>query len=214
MVHFKGRIGKPLMPMEESLLQILSRYISSMAAENLLRRALSPKAPATPGEWARFIEGSLWPELGRLLPFREMPPELKALVRELKQLSLQEAEGESEEPEEEEALLEEAVDLEDPAAREHLARRLARLEGVLGVVVAGGSGKEERFAGEPIPLELIHLLLARQGYGVFYALLQENVVALKPVGAGYVGLLARKETNIGRLLHALRRLVPITEVTG
>ncbi|BDG15463.1 hypothetical protein Thermus71318_15140 [Thermus brockianus] len=213
MVHSKGRIGKPLMPMEESLLQILSRYISPMAAENLLRRVLGSRKPATPGEWARLIEANLWPELGRLLPFREMPPELKALVRELKQLALQEVE-EAEEAEEEEALLEEVVDLEDPAAREHLARRLARLEGVLGVVVAGRGGKEELFAGEPIPLELVHHLLARQGYGVFYALLQGNLVALRPLGSGYVGLLARKETNIGRLLHALRRLVPITEVSG
>ncbi|GAA5334177.1 hypothetical protein YIM730264_02000 [Thermus hydrothermalis] len=202
------------MPMEESLLQILSRYISPLAAENLLARALGPRKPATPGEWARLIEANLWPELGRLLPFREMPPELKALVRELKQLALQEVQGEDEETEEEEALLEEVVDLENPAAREHLARRLARLEGVLGVVVAGKGGKEELFAGEPIPLDLVHHLLARQGYGVFYALLQENLVALRPLSLGYVGLLARKDTNIGRLLHALRRLVPFREVSG
>ncbi len=192
-------------------MQILSRYISPRAAQNLLGRALAQETPRSPGAWVRLIEGTLWPELGRLLPFREMPPELKALVRELKSLAAAQA-SEMAEEEEEEELLQEVVDLEDPTARQNLARRLARLEGVTGVVVAGPAGKEELFAGEPVPLELVHLLLLRQGYGIFYAVLQESVVALRPLAQGYVGLLARKETNVGRLLHGLRRLVSMAEV--
>ncbi len=214
MVHSEGQIGKPLgVFMEESLLQILSRYISPRAAEGLVAKAVAQRSPRTPQAWAQAIEEAVWPELTRLLPFREMPPELKALVRELKSLSVPEVDTEAQEEEGEEAL-QEAVDLEDPAARQALARRLARLEGVTGVMVVGSGGKEELFAGEPAPLHLAHLLLLRQGYGVFYAVLEKSVVVLRPLAQGYVGLVARKESNIGRLLHALRRLVSVAEVGG
>ncbi|GAB5602932.1 hypothetical protein FJNA_14570 [Thermus sp. FJN-A] len=199
--------------MEESLLQLLSRYISPRAAENLVARALAQRAPSTREAWARLIEEVIWPELSRLLPFREMPPELKALVREGKSRLTPEPEAEAEEEGEEDALRE-VVDLEDPTARQALAQRLARLEGVTGVVVAGGSGKEELFPEEPVPLHLAHLLLLRQGYAVFYAVLGESLVAVRPLGQGYVGLTARKDSNVGRLLHALRRLGSIAEVSG
>ena len=198
--------------MEESLLEILSRYVSPRAAESLLGRATEMRKPANPGEWARLVEGVIWPELRRLLPFQEMPPELKAWVREMKALAAQGAEGE--EQEEEEELRLEAVDLEDPAARTALAQRLARLEGVVGVVVAGESGREELFAGEPVPLDPFHLLLKRQGYQTFYGLLQHNLVAMRALGQGYIGLVVRKETNVGRLLHTLRRLTGLSEVAG
>jgi len=197
--------------MEESLLEILSRYVSPRAAESLLGRATEMRKPANPGEWARLVEGVIWPELRRLLPFQEMPPELKAWVREMKALAAQGAEGEEQEEEE---LRLEAVDLEDPAARTALAQRLARLEGVVGVVVAGKSGREELFAGEPVPLDPFHLLLKRQGYQTFYGLLQHNLVAMRALGQGYIGLVARKETNVGRLLHNLRRLTGLSEVAG
>lgn len=198
---------------EESLLEVLSRYVSPRAAENLLRQALAQGRPTSPGEWARLLEETLWPELRRLLPFREMPPELKVLAREWRELAAsQVAEAEASETEEEPP--EEAVDLEDPLARQHLARRLARLEGVTGVVVAGKGGKEELFSEEPVPLDLAYPLLRRQGYGVFYAILDREIVALRPLSQGYIGLLARKEANIGRLLHALRRFKPPAEVSG
>ncbi|MGC8877278.1 hypothetical protein [Thermus sp.] len=198
--------------MEESLLQVLSQYVSHRAAENLLHKVLAQGRPAHPGEWARLAEEVVWPELKRLLPFQEMPPELKAWVRGLKALAPPEPEAEEEE--EGEATLLEAVDLEDPASRAHLAQRLARLEGVVGVVVAGESGREELFAGEPVSLDPAHLLLRRQGYRTFYAVLGEGLVALRALGQGYVGVAARKETNVGRLLHGLRRLANATEVEG
>ncbi|ADW23027.1 conserved hypothetical protein [Thermus scotoductus SA-01] len=199
---------------EESLLEVLSRYVSPRAAENLLRRALAQRMPTSPGEWAHLLEETLWPELRRLLPFREMPPELKALAREWRELAAsQVAEAEATETGEEELPVE-AVDLEDPLARQHLAKRLARLEGVTGVVVAGKNGKEELFSGEPVPLDLAYPLLRRQGYGVFYAILEREIVALRPLAQGYIGLLAKKEANIGRLLHALRRLISLAEVSG
>lgn len=195
--------------MEESLLELLSRYVSPRAAESLVRKALAQGTPTHPGEWARLAEEVVWPELKRLLPFQEMPPELKAWVRERKALASQELEAE-----EEEALLPEAVDLEDPASRAHLAQRLARLEGVVGVVVAGLKGRETLFAGEPVELDPIHLFLRRQGYRTFYAAVGDVLVALRPLGGGFVGVLARKETNVGRLLHSLRRLVDSAEVEG
>ncbi|WP_243030805.1 hypothetical protein [Thermus altitudinis] len=199
---------------EESLLQVLSQYVSPRAAENLVGRALAQRMPTSPEGWARLLEETLWPELSRLLPFREMPPELKALAREWReQASIPMAEAEAPEAEEEEPPLE-AVNLEDPQARQDLARRLARLEGVTGVVVAGKSGKEELFSGEPVPLDLAYPLLRRQGYGVFYAILEGEIVALRPLAQGYIGLLAKKEANIGRLLHALRRLISLAEVSG
>lgn len=191
-------------------MQILSRYVSPKAAESLVRRAAGTEPPKTPEAWARVIEESLWPELARLLPFREMPPELRALVRGLKRLTPPEPEAggmEEEGPWE-------TVDLEDPAARQALAVRLARLEGVFGVVVAAGGGREELFAAEPVPLDPVHLLLERQGYGMFYAVLEGSVVALKPLAQGYIALVARKESNIGQLLQALRRLVARAEVGG
>jgi len=197
--------------MVESLLEILSRYVSPRAAESLLERATAQGKPSRPEGWARLVEGVLWPELKNLLPFQEMPPELKAWVREMKALAAQEAEGGEEEEEE---LRLEAVDLEDPGARAGLAQRLARFEGVVGVVVAGESGREELFAGEPLPLDLFHHLLKRQGYRTFYGLLEDNLVAMRALGKGYIGLLARKETNVGRLLHHLRRLVSVAEVEG
>jgi hypothetical protein len=61
------------MDMEESLLEILSRYVSPRAAESLLGRATEMRKPANPREWARLVEGVIWPELRRLLPFQEMP---------------------------------------------------------------------------------------------------------------------------------------------
>ncbi|WP_038058583.1 hypothetical protein [Thermus amyloliquefaciens] len=198
---------------EESLLQVLSQYVSPRAAENLVRRALAQRAPTSPEAWARLLEEALWPELSRLLPFREMPPELKALARQWReQAASLVTEAEAPEAEEEDLSLE-AVDLEDPSARQQLAKRLARLEGVTGVVVAGTRGKEELFAGEPVPLDLAYPILRRQGYGIFYALLEGGIVALRPLAQGYIGLLARKEANIGRLLHALRRLTSLAEVS-
>ncbi len=197
--------------MEEGLLQLLSQYISRRAAESLLRKALAQGTPSHPGEWARLAEEVVWPELKRLLPFQEMPPELKAWVRELKTLAPPEPEAEEEE---EEAALLEAVDLEDPALRVHLAQRLARLEGVVGVVVAGQREREALFAGEPVSLDPIHLFLRRQGYRTFYAVVADTVVALRALDRGFVGVLARKETNVGRLLHALRRLASSAEVEG
>lgn len=198
--------------MEESLLQLLSQYVSRRAAESLLRKALARGTPSHPGEWARLAEEAVWPELKRLLPFKEMPPELKAWVRELKTLAPPELEAEEEEGEE--AALLEVVDLEDPALRAHLAQRLARLEGVVGVVVVGQGGKEALFAGEPVSLDMTHLFLQRQGYRTFYAVAAGTVVALRALDRGFVGVLARKETNVGRLLHGLRRLVSSAEVEG
>ncbi|MDW8358548.1 hypothetical protein [Thermus sp.] len=61
---------------------------------------------------------------------------------------------------------------------------------------------------------MAHLLLGRQGYGAFYAVMENTVVVLRALGQGHVGLLARKESNIGRLLHGLRRLAPSAEVNG
>jgi hypothetical protein len=37
---------------------------------------------------------------------------------------------------------------------------------------------------------------------------------MRALGQGYIGLVAQKETNVGRLLHNLRRLTSLSEVEG
>ncbi len=187
---------------EDQVLDILSRYIAPKAAANLLERAMAGAWPRTPGAWARFLEERLWPELVQRLPFREMPPELKALIRRLK-------EAEPPPPAEtplEEAPPQETVDLEDPSTREALAQDLARLEGVRGVVVAGPGGRAERLREEAPLLETVHLLLQKEGYASFFLALGDGVWLLRNLGQGYIGLIAEREANIGRLLYQLRRL--------
>lgn len=192
--------------MEDEILDILSRYISRQAAANLLERAKAAEAPRGPQAWARLLEGPLWAELTRLLPFREMPPELKALLRRLKEAPAPPAPAE-EAPEEEAWVPVRGVDLEDPQAREALAQELARLEEVRGVVVAGRSGRAERLREEAPLLDSAHLLLRGQGYESFYLLLERGFWVLRNLNGGYIGLMASKEANIGRLLYQLRQLV-------
>ena len=121
--------------MEREVIEILSEYLSPQAAANLLARAKARLTPTTPQDWARLLEGPLWEELRAILPFREMPPGLKALVRRLKAATPPPPKPQGEAvPEAAPAL--EAVDLADPEERDRLARSLARLEGVTGVVVA------------------------------------------------------------------------------
>ena len=153
--------------MEREVIEILSEYLSPRAAANLLARAKARLTPTTPQDWARLLEGPLGEELRAILPFREMPPGLKALVRRLKAATPPPPKPQGEAvPEAAPAL--EAVDLADPEERDRLARSLARLEGVTGVVVAHPSGKAELPEGFPVPLDTANLLLRRQGYALFY----------------------------------------------
>ncbi|BDG29717.1 hypothetical protein [Thermus thermophilus] len=198
--------------MEREVVDILSEYLSPQAAANLLARAKARLAPTTPQDWARLLEGPLWEELRAILPFREMPPGLKALVRRLKAATPPPPKPQGEAvPEAAPAL--EAVDLADPEERDRLARSLARLEGVTGVVVAHPSGKAELPEGFPVPLDAAHLLLRRQGYALFYLRTASRLLLLRPVGGGFVGVTAREEANVGQLMHRLKRLAP-KEVSG
>ncbi|BDG20113.1 hypothetical protein TthSNM11_23160 [Thermus thermophilus] len=198
--------------MEREVIEILSEYLSPQAAANLLARAKARLAPTTPQDWARLLEGPLWEELRAILPFREMPPGLKALVRRLKAVTPPPPKPQGEAvPEAAPAL--EAVDLADPEERDRLARSLARLEGVTGVVVAHPSGKAELPEGFPVPLDTAHLLLRRQGYALFYLRTASRLLLLRPVGGGFVGVTAREEANVGQLMHRLKRLAP-KEVSG
>jgi len=106
--------------MEREVIEILSEYLSPQAAANLLARAKARLTPTTPQDWARLLEGPLWEELRAILPFREMPPGLKALVRRLKAATPPPPKplGEAV-PEAAPAL--EAVDLADPEERHRLA---------------------------------------------------------------------------------------------
>ncbi|KGQ22021.1 hypothetical protein [Thermus filiformis] len=193
--------------MESAIEEALSRYMAEAAAKNLLRRAMASRRPQTSREWAELVEGPLWELLRTYLPFRHLPPELKALAANLR------AQAETLEEAEEEATTEaeeirEAVDLEDPQARAELAARLARLPGALGVWVQGRTGAEVR--GDPLAFPAVaHRLLA--GYTSFYVDLEEGLFFMRSLGQGHVALLARKDAGLGQLLQALRRLYPKEE---
>lgn len=195
--------------MESAIEEALSRYMAEAAARNLLRRALASYGtkgfqPQDPGEWARFVEGPLWELLRTHLPFRSMPPELKALAARLRAEAIPPRREEVEASQEEH--LEEPVDLEDPKARAELATRLARLPGAVGVWVQGQTGAEVR-AEKPLAFPAVaHRLLS--GYASFYVDLEEGLFLLRSLGQGHVALLARKEANLGQLLQVLRRLFP------
>ncbi|MGQ9754233.1 MAG: hypothetical protein ACUVQD_06260 [Thermaceae bacterium] len=190
--------------MESTIQEALSHYVAEAAAKHLLHEALKGKTPRTPAEWAALVEGPLWNLLRSRLPFRSMPPELRALVATLKAGALEAGEEETQE-----GFLTEVIDLEGPEARGELIGRLAKLPGVLGVWVRGKTGAESR-AEVPIPsLEAAHQLLT--GYHSFYVDLEGALLLLRNLGQGYVALLARKEANLGQLLQVLRRLSPKEE---
>ena len=198
--------------MEREVIEILSEYLSPQAAANLLARAKARLTPTTPQDWARLLEGPLWEELRAILPFREMPPGLKALVRRLKAATPPPPKPQGEAvPEAAPAL--EAVDLADPEERDRLARSRARLRGVTSAELDNPSGKAELPEGFPVPLDTAHLLLRRQGYALFYLRTASRLLLLRPVGGGFVGVTAREEANVGQLMHRLKRLAP-KEVSG
>ncbi len=196
-------------------MEALEGYMSREAARNLWRRALKGREPTAPAQWAELLEGPLWTELRAILPFQSMPKELRALVRALKTEAMRQEEAE---PKEEEGtrLPPEPVALEDPEARRALAHRLARLEGALGVAVVGLQEKEVLTQGlreEVLALTgSVHHLLRRGNYGIFYLHHTGGLVLIRPLGEGYVALWAKKEANIGHFLHALRRIVALSEV--
>ena len=124
--------------------------MAEAAARNLLRRALASYAPKDsqpqdPGEWAKFVEGPLWELLRTHLPFRSMPPELKALAARLRAEAIPPRAEEVEASKGER--LEEPVDLEDPKARAELATR----PGCLGRLGSGSRDKRGPRCGRKSP---------------------------------------------------------------
>lgn len=195
----------------EALMQVVSRP----AAENLLRRALrASKAPPSKldaSAWAALIEGPLQRELAQVLPLHHLTPPLQNLLRQLKPPK---APSPPAFPTVEVAT--EYFRLWDPAVRQDLVLELARLEGVTGVLLYTPYGQESRFAGPEKGLVNLlgsaHRLLALRGaYRVFYTGFGEAQAILRPLGKGWLAVLARSEANLGHLLYRLGNMEAANE---
>jgi len=198
---------------QSRVVEALAQIVSRGAAVNLLQRALgqTKTADLTPKAWAEFIEGPLQRELAQILPMGRLIPPLQALVQELKKQS----------PAVETPLpipvfptLEittEYVRLSNPLVRQELVLELAREEGVTGVVLQTPYGLESRLAGQPgnlvALLAMSHRLLAlKSGYRLFYTVLGEAQVVLRPLDHSWLAVLARAEANLGQLLYRLGKI--------
>jgi len=204
------------MPQIERLtIEALTEYVSPGAAQNLFDRAVrragvNPESLDAAG-WLRFLQGPLLAELRAILPVREPTGKLRRLMRGLEAAAARPAAAPQPVPERsspptiDTASIE--VDLEDPATRERLASSLAREEGVSGVLVWGSAFQEVRLPGvedlAPI-LAVVHNLLQKQkSYKIFYSVFREGQVLIRPLGPALVAVVAKRQANLGRLMHVL-----------
>jgi len=201
------------------IVEALSQIVSRPAAENLLRRVLvASKGKASelgPTAWVGLIEGPLQRELARILPVGRLLPPLQTLVQELKK--------QAQPPKEPQPpafstveITTEYFRLSDPLVRQELLQDLARAEGVTGVVLQSRYGLESRLGGHPSELTTLlgmaHRLLAhKRGYRLFYTVLGEAQVVLRPFEQGWLAVLALKEANLGQLLYRLSNVEAATE---
>lgn len=202
------------MDIEQQVLQALSQYVSHGAAENLLKRAIKARGrpPLSPGDWAQVIEGPLMRELGQILPVRGVLPPLRTLLAKLRS-SPTPPPGPTPPPEEESPVSPplEQVFLPDPVARQGLVQSLARMEGVSGVILETPYGRETRVQGlGPEFVRMVgtahRLLVTRGGYTLFYTVLESAHLLIRPLGTGWIAVLARSEANLGTLMYRLRSI--------
>jgi hypothetical protein len=105
----------------------------------------------------------------------------------------------------------EHIKLDSPEARRDLVLELAKMENVIGVVLDTSYGRESRMPGYEEGslsiLKVAHRLLSlRGGYRVFYTVLREAQLVLRPLGSDWLAVLARSEANLGQLLYRLSRI--------
>lgn len=203
------------METERRIVEALSQVVSVMTAEKLLQRAVgSQNKPQTPVAWAEVIEGPLKHQINEILPVTGLLPSLQALAKELK------AQAQAPKPEKptppptptiEIAPSADYIDLADEKTRRDLVLELARWEGVLTVVLESVHGRESRLGSYTESLYTLlsvgHWLLERrQKYRIFYTVLQGAQVVIRPIKGGWIGIIARHETNLGQLLYRLGRI--------
>ncbi|HEU4741510.1 MAG TPA: hypothetical protein VFS50_07945 [Meiothermus sp.] len=208
------------MDIEQQVLEALSLYVSRGAAENLLKRAIKAggRAPLSPGDWARVIEGPLMRELAQILPVKGVLPPFKAILAKLHSSTTpprNPTPSFDDEPEIPPPL--ERVPLSDPAARQGLVQSLARLEGVAGVILETPYGRETRVQGlGPEFVRMVgtahRLLVTRGSYSMFYTVLESAQLLIRPMGIGWIAVLARGEANLGTLMYRLRNIEGLQEI--
>jgi len=200
---------------ERLAIEALTDYVSPSAAQNMFDRAarragVDPETLDAAG-WLSFLRGPLFVELQAVFPIREPTGKLHRLLRSLEESAQKSAPSAKAVPERTgpptiiSARIE--VDVQDPAARERLASSLAREDGVSGVLVWGPGFQEARLPGvedlAPI-LAVVHSLLKKQkSYKIFYSVFREGQVLIRPVGSALVALVAKRQANLGRLMHVL-----------
>lgn len=206
------------MDIEQQVLHALSQYVSRGAAENLLKRAIKAggRPPLSPTDWTRLIEGPLMRELAGILPVKGVLPPFKAILAKLRSSTAPPRDPTplEEEPQSPPPL--ERVALSDPAARQDLVQSLARLEGVAGVILETPYGRETRVQGlGPEFIRMVgtahRLLVTRRSYSLFYTVLESAQLLIRPMGIGWIAVLARGEANLGTLMYRLRNIQGLQE---
>ncbi|XOB98836.1 hypothetical protein ACMC9I_01725 [Deinococcota bacterium DY0809b] len=203
---------------ERLVVEALTEYASPVAAQNIMNRALrragvNPDAMG-PEAWLRFVRGPLLTELQQVFPIQEPTGALRRVLRGLEEAAAARTRPAAPAPKpaapgDRNTLIlpRREIDLDRAEAREGLVNELAREEGVSGVLLQGPSFREARLPGvedlAPI-LGVVHNLLQKQKpYKLFYSVFQEGQVLVRPLGPALVALVAKREANLGRLLHVL-----------
>jgi len=201
---------------ERLIIEALTDYVSPTAAQNILDRAIRRSA-INPGSldaagWLNFINGPLLNELQNVLPVREPTGALRRLIHNLEESAQQERMRTQPSPPVRRGpptiyspRIE--VDLDDPEAVEQLASNLAREEGISGVLLRGPNFQEARLPGvedlAPILAVVNNLLQKQKPYKMFYSVFEEGHVLIRPLGPALVAVVAKRHTNLGRLIHVL-----------
>jgi len=204
---------------EHLVVEALSEYVSLPAAQNLVRRTLRKTGTRaeqlTEEGWLRFLRGPILDELRQLLPIKEPTGRLRRLLRSLEESNAQPAEAQETDPNQQLLarntliLPKLHVNLDDTQERERLVNKLAREEGVSGVLLLGRNFQDSRLPGvedlKPI-LNVIHGLLKKQKpYKLYYSVFREGQVLVRPLGPAILVLVSKRSANLGRLMHVLNR---------
>ena len=196
------------MDIERAIIEALSQLVSRTAAENLLRRAQGNRGPLTPAAWTELIEGPLQRELEQILPMNGLFAPLQKIVKQLKTQAAR-----SKDPTEtlQELVPYEYIRLDSPQARFELVLELAKMDDVIGVMLSTPYGWETRLPelGQEFLgiLNMVNRLLSLRGnYRVFYTVLREAQLVLRPLGNSWLAIMALNDANLGQLLYRLSRI--------
>ncbi len=201
---------------ERLVVEALSEYVSPIAAQNIVTRALRKAGvdpdSLSPEGWVDFIRDPLLSELRQVIPIREPTGGLSRLLRSLEETPAAQQPRRSEPapappPRDTLVLPKREVDINAKNVREELVNELAREEGVRGVLLQGPDFQESRLPGmedlAPILGVVNKLLQKEKPYKLFYSVFEEGQLLLRPLGPALVALVAKREANLGRLMHVL-----------